>query len=40
LSLPDILAKNTILAATYGVVIFSIGVHGLTVKKVVDATVA
>ena len=39
LSLPDIPAKNTILAATYGVVIFSIVVQGLTVKKVVEATV-
>ena len=39
LSLPDIPAKNTILAATYGVVIFSIIVQGLTVKKVVEATV-
>ena len=35
LSLPDIPAKQTILAATYSVVIFSIVVQGLTFKKVV-----
>jgi len=39
LSLPNIAAKDTILAATYGVVIFSIVVQGLTVKKVVEVTV-
>ncbi|MFQ5954313.1 MAG: cation:proton antiporter [Kiloniellales bacterium] len=39
LSLPDIPAKEAILAATYAVVIFSIVVQGLTVKKVVEATV-
>ena len=39
LSLPDIPAKEAILAATYAVVIFSIVVQGLTVRKVVEATV-
>ena len=39
LSLPDIPAKDTILAVTFGVVIFSIVVQGLTVKTVVGATV-
>ncbi len=40
LSLPDtVAAKPIILAATYGVVIFSIIVQGLTVKKVVQKTV-
>lgn len=39
LSLPNVAAKDTILAATYGVVIFSIVVQGLTVRKVVEATV-
>jgi CPA1 family monovalent cation:H+ antiporter len=35
LSLPDSAAKSTILAMTYGVVLFSIIVQGLTVKHVV-----
>ena len=35
LSLPDIPAKDIILAMTYGVVIFSIIVQGLTVKTLV-----
>ncbi len=35
LSLPDIPAKGVILAAFYGVVIFSIIVQGLTVEHVV-----
>ena len=35
LSLPNIPAKSTILAITYGVVIFSIIVQGLTVERVV-----
>ena len=39
LSLPDIPAKSAILAATYGVVIFSIVVQGMTVKKLVRAVV-
>jgi CPA1 family monovalent cation:H+ antiporter len=40
LSLPDtIAAKPIILSATYGVVIFSIIVQGLTVKSVVQRTV-
>ena len=39
LSLPDIPAKPAILAATYGVVIFSIVVQGMTVKKLVRAVV-
>lgn len=40
LSLPDtVAAKPVILTATYGVVIFSIIVQGLTVKKVVQRTV-
>ena len=39
LSLPDIPAKDTILAVTYGVVIFSIVVQGLTVKRLVKAVV-
>jgi CPA1 family monovalent cation:H+ antiporter len=39
LSLPDIPAKDTILAVTYGVVIFSIIVQGLTVKRLVRAVV-
>ncbi|MGO4843812.1 cation:proton antiporter, partial [Rhizobiaceae sp. 2RAB30] len=34
LSLPDSAAKPTILAVTYGVVLFSIIVQGLTVKHV------
>ncbi len=39
LSLPDIPSKPVILAATYGTVIFSIIVQGLTVKRVVRMTV-
>jgi monovalent cation:H+ antiporter, CPA1 family len=39
LSLPDIPEKAPILAITYGVVIFSIIVQGLTVKAVIGATV-
>ncbi len=39
LSLPDVPARNTILAATYGVVVFSILVQGLTIERVVSATV-
>ncbi len=39
LSLPDIPEKDVILAITYGVVIFSIIVQGLTVKTVIKATV-
>ena len=39
LSLPDVPAKGTILAVTYGVVIFSIVVQGLTVEWVVRAVV-
>jgi CPA1 family monovalent cation:H+ antiporter len=39
LSLPDVPAKGTILAVTYGVVIFSIVVQGLTVERVVRAVV-
>lgn len=39
LSLPNIAAKPTILAVTYSVVIFSIVVQGLTVRKVVQWTV-
>ena len=39
LSLPDGPVKEPILAITYGVVIFSIVVQGLTVKAVVGATV-
>ncbi|MCH8834899.1 MAG: sodium:proton antiporter, partial [Proteobacteria bacterium] len=39
LSLPNIAAKDTILAMTYAVVIFSIVVQGLTVKTVVRLTV-
>jgi len=40
LSLPDtVAAKPIILTATYGVVIFSIIVQGLTVKNVVQKTV-
>ena len=38
-SLPDVPAKPIILAVTYGVVIFSIVVQGLTVEKVVRKTV-
>jgi len=37
LSLPESNAKSTILAITYGIVIFSIVVQGLTFKKVVRA---
>ena len=39
LSLPDVPARTTILAATYGVVVFSIIVQGLTIERVVRATV-
>lgn len=39
LSLPNVSAKPTILAVTYGVVIFSIVVQGLTVERVVRRTV-
>ncbi len=39
LSLPESPVKNTLLAVTYGVVIFSIIVQGLTVKYVVRARV-
>lgn len=39
LSLPDSEYKPLILTATYGVVIFSIIVQGITVKKVVEKTV-
>ncbi|MEE9256959.1 MAG: sodium:proton antiporter [bacterium] len=39
LSLPDVPAKSTLLAVTYGVVIFSIVVQGLTVEKVVRRAV-
>ncbi|MFP6888644.1 MAG: cation:proton antiporter, partial [Nitrospinota bacterium] len=37
LSLPDVPFKSTILAITYGVVIFSIIVQGLTVERIVRA---
>ena len=40
LSLPDVPEKPLILIATYGVVIFSIIVQGLTVKNVVQKTVS
>ena len=40
LSLPDVPEKPIILIATYGVVIFSIIVQGLTVKKVVQSKVS
>ena len=40
LSLPDIPAKEAIIAVTYGVVIFSIVVQGLTFKKLVQVKVA
>lgn len=39
LSLPDSQYKPMILAATYGVVVFSIIVQGLTIKNVVEKTV-
>jgi len=39
LSLPESGSKGLILAATYGVVIFSIVVQGLTIKKVVEKAV-
>jgi CPA1 family monovalent cation:H+ antiporter len=39
LSLPDIPEKPVLLACTYAVVLFSIIVQGLTVKRVVNATV-
>jgi monovalent cation:H+ antiporter, CPA1 family len=39
LSLPDLPAREPILAITYGVVIFSIIVQGLTIRRVVRVTV-
>ena len=39
LSLPDLPGRDYILAATYGVVVFSILVQGLTIERVVRATV-
>jgi CPA1 family monovalent cation:H+ antiporter len=39
LSLPDLPFRDTILAATYGVVIFSILVQGLTIERVVRSAV-
>ncbi len=36
ISLPDIEAKEAIIAVTYGVVIFSIVAQGLTFKKLVQ----
>ena len=39
LSLPDSPVKPVILATTYGVVVFSIVVQGLTIGKVVRAVV-
>ena len=39
LSLPESEYKPLILTATYGVVVFSIIVQGLTVKRVVERTV-
>ncbi len=39
LSLPEVPGKDMILAATYGVVIFSIIVQGLTMKRLVQALV-
>ncbi len=39
LSLPDLPVRDYILAATYGVVVFSILVQGLTIERVVRATV-
>jgi CPA1 family monovalent cation:H+ antiporter len=39
LSLPDNEYKPLILTATYGIVIFSIIVQGLTIKKVVERSV-
>lgn len=39
LSLPESAEKNLILSMTYGVVIFSIVVQGMSVKKVVEKTV-
>ncbi|HJN46140.1 MAG: sodium:proton antiporter [Acidobacteria bacterium] len=39
LSLPSSPLRDTILAATYGVVVFSIVVQGLTIERVVRATV-
>ena len=39
LSLPDSPVKPVLLATTYGVVIFSIVIQGLTVKKVVRAAI-
>ncbi len=39
LSLPDVAAREPILAITYGVVVFSIIVQGLTIRRVVERTV-
>ena len=39
LSLPDLPVRDYILAATYGVVVFSILVQGLTIERVVRSTV-
>ena len=39
LSLPPSQIRDSILAATYGVVVFSIVVQGLTIERVVRATV-
>jgi monovalent cation:H+ antiporter, CPA1 family len=39
LSLPDVAAREPILAITYGVVVFSIIVQGLSIKRVVKLTV-
>ncbi len=39
LSLPDVEYKATILSITYGVVLFSIIVQGLTVKPLVERMV-
>jgi CPA1 family monovalent cation:H+ antiporter len=39
LSLPDVPSKDVILAATYGVVIFSIVVQGLTIEALVRRVV-
>ena len=39
LSLPDVSAREPILAITYGVVVFSIIVQGLSIRRVVKLTV-
>jgi len=39
LSLPDVAAREPILAITYGVVVFSIIVQGLSIRRVVERTV-